>query len=112
MIAGGRRCAGGGRATRGKLPPSFHVDYKQFRKDIRQVLEADRNIPRADRKHLIKLASDLDKFEEKGGFPDGFEGDASVTYEAKNGALAEHAEFVHALVKEEKDKGWLESRFN
>ena len=89
-----------------KLPPNFHVNYKLFAEDLRALLEAQPKHP--DGKMLRKLVHDLGRFEELGGFPAEFQGDESVTYVGANGKLAEHATFVHELVREEGKNGWLE----
>ena len=115
-VVGGQRTAAGHkqklwvgtREGERALPDSFTVDYKKFSELLTAWLADKQHRRHPDRKMLLKLRNDMDNFGDIGGFPAEFDGDPDVTYEAPNGKLAEHATFVHELVRGERGKGWLE----
>jgi len=92
----------------GSLPSTFGVDHEKFANLLSAWLDDNKHKRHPDRAMLLRLRHDLKRFDEIGGFPAEFEGDPSVTYEAPNGKLAEHAVFVHGLVRQESENGWLE----
>ena len=111
---GGRRSRKGGHikmkrmATTGKaLPARYNVDHRLLAADLKKWLGAKENRRHKDRKMLASLVVDLEAFDDIGGFPSNFEGDPKVTYEGKNGKLADHAAFIHELVRDERENGWL-----